>query len=426
MANSDRRRITNLLGAGTLAEHFNPLVLAACVAMGAAHTLSTYGVAEFNRATKDRLRRPRVSGVVEVSPPLRAIRTGIGFAGDDRVAEANRSSWEPLATRMVARVVRTTEKRRLTVSQTLWVQGSKSGHHVPAREMLTGLKEHLPEQLIIVKTTLPDDADQRPEAVLGYHGFDELRALQVITAALLTDNASPFALAYKRGVQDQFEAKAIASLLAGLAQFPKNKSFGEIGRSLGKQATFAGWAFWSSPVEFVSEGFSLGCLWPFRKDRREDDTARIAHLVHEAKLATDKAMTEPTAKAIDDEIDLSHPCFIVYTVPVRLSETRAWEAFSSDLRRWLGNTYPTAVPVFASGHGTRHPRSSGTDWLQVSVLFSLPTVPRPIRRILDAAAKTVAPSADPLPIGTPVPLRSPLTLKPAASLDYTPHRDGAS
>lgn len=232
---SDNRRITNILGAGTLAYDFVPKFLAACAQQGALASINTAGVAEFNRATIAHAHPFSWPGVVNVSPDPQAITAAIGFLGDDGLAERSRRVWEPLTYETIDRAVQAIMQRRLTGSQTLWVQGMRTGHGKPANEMLQRLKEKVPDQHIVAKSVIGEDADQRPKAIIGYDLFQQLHERDVLEVVVLTDNASPFALARKLTIQDDYEARAWASLLAAQGQFAKTKGFGEVGHSLGSR-----------------------------------------------------------------------------------------------------------------------------------------------------------------------------------------------
>lgn len=423
----DIRRVTNIEGAGTLAYYFVPKIVAACDAMHATPSLSTVGVAEFNRAVNNQPLRLARPGVVDVSPAPKEIRTAIGYAGDDLFAETNRATWERLSYQMVDKVVRVTGQRRLTGSQTLWVQGLKTGHGKPAQEMLERQHERLPDGFVVVKSTLPDDADQRPKAVVGYDLFHDLHARKVVTVTILGDNSAPFAQTFKLSEQDKFEARALAALLAAQPQFGKNKSLAEIGRSLGEHSPFAGWAFCSRSLEPVKDGLGWSLLRGLRPSLPRRGQAHIAHVAHEARIATERALTEPTARAIDEEIDLSKPLFLIFIVPLPLGERQGWEAFSNELRRWLAVTYPNAVPIFCAGEGTPDPRYSGSYWLQVSALFPLPPIPRPIHAYIPPTTTAQIPeSVESAASSRDLPRVVPLNGAVAAPRDYVPGQDGVA
>jgi hypothetical protein len=420
-------RVTNLVGAGSLAFFVIPKILAACTQMHVTHSLNTVGFLEANRAVYNKRLRLAPPGVVDVTPSPEQIRTAIGYAGYDEFAETNRASWERLAAELVDKVVHTIEQRRLTGSQTLWVQGLRTGHAKPAEAMLSRLKEKVQDQFIVVKSTLPEDADQRPKAVGGYTLFHDLQLRKVVSVTILTDNASPFALAFKLSTQDAFEARALASVLSSLAQFGKSKGLAEVGRSLGEQGFFAGWSFRSEPLEPIKDGFGWGLTRAFNPKLPHRGQGNVAHIVHLARIATTKSITEPTARAIDEDIDFTKPMFIVYTVPIPLAERAQWETFSNELRRWLGVTYPNAVPIFASGAGTPDPRYSGSYWLQASTLFPLPDVPRPIREYVKPQARVSVPQMPGLGGGdTDILLATSVNGATPSFLNYIPGKDGLS
>lgn len=378
----NRRPITNLTGAGTLARMLVEKLLRDCTELGAIPTINVAGVAEFNRATNSEPPRLGRFGVEDVSPSPESIRTAIGFAGSDAYAELNRETWEQPANYMVDKIVRAIERRGLVGSQTLWFQGMRTGHGKPAYEMLSRLKAHVADQFVVVKSVLPEDADQRPKALIGYDLFRELQEQGTITATLLTDNSAPFAKRFSLRAQDTFELRALASLLAAEAHFPKNRSLAEVSLTMGEHGVFAGSSFCSAPVEPVKDAFGWSLVRAFNKDLPHRGTADVQHLINVARLLITTVLTDPTARAIDEDIDLAKPVYLIFTVPLALADTEHWERFSSKLRHWLALTYPNCVPIFASGQGARDPRYIGSYWLQVSALFPLPPVPRPIREAL--------------------------------------------
>ena len=234
MTNSSQT--TNVLGAGTLGYQFLPKLLRAADQLGVTgRTFLTVGAAEFNRGVIEghphRLDRP---GVRDVSPSNREVAHAIGFTGSDLVADETRSVWEPVVRGVIDRVVQETLRHKVVGSQTLWVQGMRTGHGRPAELMLRCLKERLPDQFIIAKSVLPEDGDQRPLAATGFELFRGLKEDGVVAVTLLTDNDSPFAKRRTLAVQDSYEVTALASYVGGLAQFAKNRAFGELGQRLGE------------------------------------------------------------------------------------------------------------------------------------------------------------------------------------------------
>jgi hypothetical protein len=89
---------------------------------------------------------------------------------------------------------------------------------------------------------------------------------------------------------------------------------------------------------------------------------------------------------------------VVYTIPLQPTDSR-WVEFIHAISKWLAATYSNAVPIYTSGHGRPDPRVPGSYWLQVSVLYPLPPVPAPIRRI--AERKGLVQQTSESPNGTP-------------------------
>jgi hypothetical protein len=380
---------TNALGAGTLGYKFLPKLLQATDQLGVTgRTFLTVGAAEFNRAVVEghtqRLDRP---GVRDVSPSNAEIAAAIGFTGSDFVAEQLREVWESVVCGVVDRVVQQTLRSRVAGSQTLWVQGMRTGHGKPAELLLRRLKERIPDQFIVAKSVLPEDGDQRPLAATGFDLFRRLKDDGVVAVTLLTDNDSPFAKRRTLAVQDDYEATALASFVGGLAQFAKNRAFGELGQRLGEWSSFAGWTFASQPLVPVYEGMGRRILRTFGAGPARYDIADVGHLVRVAQLTTEQALADPDARALAEPVDQTVPYYIVYTLPVPADATGAWQQFSNQVRRWLSNSYPLAVPLFTAGQGTPDSRATGRSWLQASVLYPLPSLPAPIALVLSGPSR---------------------------------------
>lgn len=383
---------TNVIGAGTLPYLFIPKVLDATDQLGVtASSLITVGAAEFNRSVV--ANHPRAlarAGVRDISPPLKDLGLGIGFTGRDSVASATRDRWQRVAFDMVDSLVQETLRRDILGSQTLWIQGMRTGHGKPAESMLRRLSERIPDQIIVIKIVIPEDEDQRPLAVIGYDLYHQLQEEGVIAVTLLTDNASPFVRRFTLDTQDRYESTALASLIAGQPQFGKNRALGEIGRRLQEQgAVFAGWSFASQAMVPTHQGLGRR-IWAHLGDRSPRyDLADLGHMVRVAQLTATVALTDPDARAIAESIDAGRPHYVVFTVPMPADNTDAWQRFSNEMRRWLQAHHPNAVPVYASGQGAADPRTNATVWLQASVLFPLPAVPAPIREVLDGERSLV-------------------------------------
>lgn len=377
---SQLQRITDLAGAGTYPHLFLPKLRQACDDLGATANVLTTGVLEMNRATFTERTRFGQGGVTDVSPLPEEIQNAIGFSGSDEVALMNQDAWYPLAHRMVDKTVEAHLSAHLADGQCLWIQGVNTGHGRPADLMLRELKRSLPRQFTVVHSTMPDNVDKRERVRTGYELFLRLKDEGLVETTLLNDNLSPFARTFNLGIQDRFTATALASLIAGQAHFSRNPSLAEVGRSLGDYGAFVGLAL-------ASRGLVVGkepAAWAagrklFGLPARGSGNLENALLV--AKETTRQALTEEHSLVIEETIDLRKPFFLVYTVPMAIRD-RKWIVFSNQIRTWLANTYPTAIPVFASGNGTPDPRRFSSYWLQVSALFPMPDVPAPIGQLL--------------------------------------------
>jgi hypothetical protein len=380
----DLHRVTNVLGAGTYPHHMLGKLWESCHELGALEAINAWGRLELNRATASEPTHYRSGGIIDVSPSPEQLKNAIGHAGSDEVAELNRDCWGSLAHDFVGKVVKAYQARNLVDGQTLWLQGFNTGHGTPAQEMLQEIKAVIERMFIVADSVLPDSYDKRQSLRDGrYDLFLRLKNDGIVETTLLTDNRSPFARSFDLDAQDRFKAKALAGILASQVQFNRNPSLAEIGRSLGQWGALCGMAFSSRGVEVDIEPPGWRLLRGMIPALPQRGTAKIAHVITQAKLATTQALTEPTSLAIEETIDTKEkPLYVTYTVPIRPSDQTAWIRFSNAIRTWLANEFPTAVPVFVSGSGCRDPRFNDPYPLQVSVLFPLPDIPRPLAEIL--------------------------------------------
>jgi hypothetical protein len=245
---------------------------------------------------------------------------------------------------------------------------------------------------IVASSVMPDNFDKRENLREGHDLFVKLKDDGVVETTFLVDNLGPFARRYSLAVMDAFQSKALASLLAAQAHFSRNPSLAEVGRSLGDYAALVGMAFASRQVAVAKEVWGWPILRWGLKELPYRGTGDLANVVLEAREATTTALTDPQALAIQETIDLGKPFYVVYTAPLSRRDAQGWGRFSNQIRTWLANTFPTAIPVFVSGNGTPDPRYTGPYWVQATVLFPMPDVPAPLGAILAGQSQKRRPS----------------------------------
>lgn len=376
-------RTDDYLGAGTQASNTLPKLLAHLADLGATRKTLTMGRFDFNRRAASEPTRFGRDGIIDVSPDPKVILNAFGNANSNDVAGVNRDVQLPVALGMAGRVVEAHNKASLLDGQVSWEMGWKTGHGESAEAALRELKRRLPRLFIAVTTVLPNDADRRDLIGEGYQRFQKLKEDGIITVAYVTDNSSPFALRYTLDVQDQFSARAFASLSAAQVHFTRNRSFGEVASAQGDFGTSAGLAVASRPLSVRKGVPGWNIIQRWMSSAPDRGTGDVYNAITEAQIATNEALTNRDCLLIEDRIDYQRkPIFICYTVPFSVADRRAWLAFSGEMRRWLANTYPAACPLFVSGSGVPMPGLTGSYWLQASVFFSLPDIPGPVRKRL--------------------------------------------
>jgi hypothetical protein len=342
------------------------------------------GRTEFNRSTAYERTRFNRDGIRDVSPKPTEIMNAFGNANDDDIAAVNRDVQLSVTHDMIGRVLQRRFEVKLVDGQVLWFQGFRTGHGDPAETALRDLKTRSPRTLISMASVLSADRDKRELLPEGHKRWLRLKDAGIIDTVYMGDNNSPFALRNTLEVQDKFLIRGLASLTAAQAHFSINSSLGEIGRRLGEYAAFVGVAAASHPlvVEPTIPGWNL--LRKTIPSLPQRGGGSVQNCIIEAQQTTIQALTDRDSQLIEETIDLEHkPVFICYTVPIQLWDRKAWLAFSSEIRRWLGNHYPTAVPIFSSGSGSRDPSFNGSAWLQTTVFFPMPDLPYPIKTLME-------------------------------------------
>jgi hypothetical protein len=330
---------------------------------GTTERLLAQATVEFNRSTYTEPTRFGRDGVKDFSPRPSDIQMAIGHAGNDDYAAKNRSVWEPLVTRVNSQIVQVYLQNRIKDGEGLIVLGYKTGHGGPAEAALFDLKTRLPDQFTVLLSNLPHDADGRERLREGYDRFARYKENGLIEVCLLTDNSSPLATRlFDLDKQDWYIAKALASLLAGQVHFTTNRSLAEVGRTLGEYSAFAGLSFASRGLVPLNQPVGWCALQKVVPNLPQRGITNVTHTVGEAIEATKLALFHPDHRAIDEELQFQKPLFVVYTVPISLGD-RAWIPFSNQVRKWLANHVPKAVPIFAAGKGTPDPRYTHDYWL---------------------------------------------------------------
>ena len=370
-------------GAGSLQWFYGPKLIMALTKFGATQSLATVGALELNlRTVTEHPQNFDIPGVVNITPDVSRIRRAGGFRTDRESAMLSRPEWERVIVASADRVIRVEQKLRIRGAEALFKEGMHTGHDVPARVFLSRIHERDASLDIVASSVIPEQYAQRPKAVIGYELYHELQADGVVLVTILTDNDGPFAHAYTLDEADKFQATTEAALIGSPSIFGRNKTLAEIGRTLRPFSPFAGMAFWSRPLEGYREraGDKLRRLFAPKSSLRLRVDA--GHVVTEAMHATDAVVNEPTARAIEDGVDLALPSYAIYIVPLDPRNRDAWVSASNAIRRDLKVRYPTITPVFCPGPGVPDPRYDGDSWLQVSLIYPLPPVPSPIKAFL--------------------------------------------
>jgi hypothetical protein len=365
-------RTTSILGAGSLYDGLAPKLVGALRNVDALSTVLAIGGVNTDPDVELRRASSQSSpGVVDITPTITDPPKSGGSMTGLRRRSHDVDDWSSEIRESVAALVRAHSENEVASGQIVWVAGYATGHDSIARIHLSEIRKALPRELVLAVTTLPAERGATRE-LARTQLFPELKAESLVDAVILTDNKSPLATAsgHRLELQDRYLATALASLLASSEHFETRDAFGEMVRTLGQLGTFASLAFSSHAV--AASGDSEP---PPAQRTPARGIVDLTSVIRAAFGATEDAVRNPEARAIDDEIDLSMPLFVIYTLPFLRSDS-SWMTVSDGIRRWLSDHYPTARPFFA---GEQTKRRLDRARVQASVLFPIARTPRVLR-----------------------------------------------
>lgn len=271
----------------------------------------------------------------------------------------------------------------LSFGQIIWC-GALDAFMQLAEDLLEEITARQPGQTILAVSMIPTPDRYTARLQAGLQSYVNLHAAGIVSATLLPDERSPLARAISPEAQQDFISTLLASMIRAPRDWEQNPSITDVGRAMGREAE-TGLVGLSLASECVAPGKQLSVYSGIRRLARRlpaRGKGDLGDIIRQGMKATQRALTDPACRAIDETIETDRPFYVVYTTPLHSTDSRSVE-FIRATSKWLATTYPNAVPIYASGQGTPDPRVPGSYWIQASVLFALPAVPQPIQAILD-------------------------------------------
>lgn len=127
---------------------------------------------------------------------------------------------------------------------------------------------------------------------------------------------------------------------------------------------------------------------PEEKQRQEVVGFReLVLVISMARSAVTDVITNPATGSIAETIDLDRQSFLALTIPLKRQDPRLGQLAPS-IKEWLARDYPTITPLLASGNSVADRRYRSAYWVQASLFFPLPDIPRLIQELLDSRPLT--------------------------------------
>jgi len=367
----------HILGFGGLGQLYTPKLTGAAATLGGTSSLISAGTVDLNQTVADRTPVLRIPGVVCTSPSPDQIRHAIGNQGLTSIARETQRDWEDLVFGMVDALLASQLRSSVLGAQLIALIGARTGHGLPFELGIRRAKKSDPTLTIVPLSAISTHYDQRLQAQQGLDLFRSLTADQVTPITFLFDNDGNYARRHTEARQDVAVAKAIAALVCASALMLRNRAMVEVGRSLSKESPFGGISVASMPIQGYSETLGEKVSRFVSPSRPKINLTSIKHIVRQAELAIEAALTDPDARTMADGPVLGTTMHASFIVPLRVDERSlpAWELVTSGIQQAIRLRWPTVSTFYCAGNGAPHPGHVGTSWLQCSLFYSLPATP---------------------------------------------------
>jgi hypothetical protein len=376
------RQVNSIGGEGTLCLHLSALILDSAIDLGIGDTILDAGGPDHNRAT------------LEQSPPLKVpkgrylgirpadSRESYGYLGDPDRARSRQDARRAVDIGANSSHVQAARERDLDCPFHLWIYSVDSGHTEPSRERLEDLQVRLPHEIRLGYTVLPAEQYLRDGITRDPQFPVALKRRGLLEASVITDNRSVPVRRYGRSFQDDLVATGLGSLMAAINHFPNQRGPADVAHALGHYCALVGLGFGIRPVIANPEVWWYRPLrnrfgWAPRGGGNRDD------LIIQVTSAIECAIQDPDWHALDEDVDPNKQAFVAITVPLRRRDAR-WRPLVAETELWLNNQHPYITPLWVSGSGVADPQLATTTpyWVQATLFYALPDLPRPIRAIL--------------------------------------------
>jgi hypothetical protein len=355
---------------------YAPKLFAAIDSLGGRSSLISAGGVDLNQTVVHRTRTLRVKDVTCTSPSRDQVKQALGNRGEIRIARETQRDWEDLLFYLSDTLLASQLPANVHGAQVAALIGCRTGHWLPFELCMRRQKKSDPSLTIVPISNISAQYDQRLAASEGLENFGRLEKQGIINPPFLFDNDGPYSQKHTEARQDVALAKSLAALICGSSLMLRNRAMAEVSDTLAKNSHFAAISTASMPVQGYTETVSEKITRLFSPKKRRINFTTESHLVRQAELALEAALTDPDAQTMADAPRLGTPMHASFIIPLALTpQTREpWERLTSRIQQAI-RTWGTVSAFYVAGNGAPHPGHIGRSWLQCSVYYSLPNEP---------------------------------------------------
>jgi len=305
--------------------------------------------------------------VRNVSPQRRELR----LATDGKASPAR--ARQQLISDMVDRLIKIRSLARIARGHMLVLAELSAIDEASAR-VLGDVDRRVQGECVVLYSLLSHRGQRDAGLADAYQRVLRLLDDNALSATILVDPSGPFATRYGEHMLTQFAVIGLAGLFGAAANGHDNRSVAQVMATLGRRTGLVGLAFGGRRLIPLSSaqltrGARVGSSFP---------EYRLTEIVAKAIEATEVALGEPSACALESSTWGAEDLALLYTVPL-LSHDPRWGEFTESLRAHVAQRGIASSLLFVPGLGVATDGLAGRDFgVQVTALYSIPRDAKPL------------------------------------------------
>jgi hypothetical protein len=241
----------------------------------------------------------------------------------------------------------------------------------PVRE----LHRRQPGHAILFLTAVSERTLQEEDIDEAFECLQTLTGEGVIQNALLVHTRSPFATRVGIETQEEFLAKALASLLVAHEQYHYNPTFGEVFEQCRRVSPCTVLSFASTSVAAGKPTVGQNMVNSLRsKDQQVLGKGDLYDSISQT-LSLFREIDNPSAFAMTSQGSIGEPLYILVNQLFRLDDRR-FPQYVSSVQPQLGQTHPNTDLIVVRGSGTPESKDKAGYYIQCSAFRPLLFAPQ--------------------------------------------------